>query len=67
MEISAWRVMREMISVAPDTTARKAVMKITSSGLPAMPVVDDNREVLGVVNEWVYYSHHKRDVLPHFL
>jgi CBS domain-containing protein len=43
--------MREKISVAPDTTAREVAMKIISSGLAAMPVVDGNRELLGVVSE----------------
>ena len=51
MGISAWHIMREKISVGPDTTARDVAMKIISSGLAAMPVVDDKREVLGVVSE----------------
>jgi predicted transcriptional regulator len=51
MGINAWHVMREKISVTPDTTAREVAMKIISSGLAAMPVVGDNREVLGVVAE----------------
>ena len=51
MGISAWHVMREKISVTPDTTAREVAMKIISSGLAAMPVVDDNRQILGVVAE----------------
>ncbi len=51
MTISAWHVMREKISVTPDTSAREVAMKIISSGLAAMPVVDENRELLGVVSE----------------
>ncbi len=51
MGISAWHVMREKISVGPDTSAREVTMKIISSGLAAMPVVDDAREILGVVSE----------------
>jgi CBS domain-containing protein len=51
MGISAWHVMREKIHVGPDTTAREVAMKIISSGLAAMPVVDNNREILGVVSE----------------
>jgi len=51
MAISAWHIMREKISVGPDTTAREVAMKIISSGLAAMPVVDGNRELLGVVSE----------------
>jgi predicted transcriptional regulator len=51
MAIAAWHIMREKISVAPDTTAREVAMKIISSGLAAMPVVDGNRVLLGVVAE----------------
>jgi CBS domain-containing protein len=51
MGISAWHIMREKISVAPDSTALEVAMKIISSGLAAMPVVDANRELLGVVSE----------------
>ncbi len=51
MGINAWHVMREKISVAPTTTAQEVAMKIISSGLAAIPVVDDNREILGVVAE----------------
>lgn len=51
MGIAAWHIMREKISVAPDTTARETAMKIISSGLAAMPVVDADRVLLGVVSE----------------
>ncbi len=51
MGISAWHIMREKISVGPDTTAREVAMKIISSGLAAMPVVDDSQAILGVVSE----------------
>ena len=51
MGICAWHIMREKISVQPDTTAREVAMKIISSGLAAMPVVGDNQEVLGIVSE----------------
>jgi len=51
MNISAWHIMKEKISVAPDTTALEVTMKIISSGLAAMPVVDGNHEILGVVSE----------------
>ena len=51
MGINAWHVMREKISVGPDTTALEVAMKIISSGLAAMPVVDGAREILGVVSE----------------
>ena len=51
MGISAWHIMREKIGVGSDTSAREVAMKIISSGLAAMPVVDENRELLGVVSE----------------
>jgi predicted transcriptional regulator len=51
MGICAWHIMREKISVRPDTTAREVTMKIISSGLAAMPVVGEGQEVLGVVSE----------------
>ncbi len=51
MGICAWHIMREKISVKPDTSAREVAMKIISSGLAAMPVVGDGREVLGIVAE----------------
>ena len=51
MGISAWHIMREKISVRPGTTAREVAMKIISSGLAAMPVVDGSQEILGVVSE----------------
>jgi len=51
MGINAWHVMREKISVTPATTAREVAMKIISSGLAAIPVVDGNRQILGVVAE----------------
>ena len=51
MGINAWQIMRGKISVGRDTSAREVAMKIISSGLAAMPVVDENREILGVVSE----------------
>jgi CBS domain-containing protein len=51
MGIGAWHIMREKVSVEPDTTAQEVAMKIISSGLAAMPVVDKERAVLGVVSE----------------
>jgi len=51
MGIAAWHIMREKISVAPDTTVREVAMKIISSGLAAMPVVDVDRKLLGIVTE----------------
>jgi len=51
MAIEAWHIMKEKISIGPDTTAREAAMKIISSGLAAMPVVNSDQEILGVVSE----------------
>jgi CBS domain-containing protein len=51
MTISAWHIMKEKISVTEDTTAREVAMKIISSGLAAMPVVNDSHDLLGVVSE----------------
>ncbi len=51
MSINAWHIMREKVSVKPDTTAREVAMKIISSGLAAMPVVGEEHEILGVVSE----------------
>jgi len=51
MGICAWHIVREKISARPDATAREVAMKIISSGLAAMPVVDDTHEILGVVSE----------------
>jgi len=51
MGINAWHIMRDKISVGPETTAREVTMKIISSGLAAMPVVGEDQELLGVVSE----------------
>lgn len=51
MEICAWHIMKEKVSVTEDTTAREVAMKLISSGLAAMPVVDKEHKLLGVVSE----------------
>ncbi len=51
MAICAWHIMKEKVSVGPETTAREVAMKIISSGLAAMPVVDKDQKLLGVVSE----------------
>lgn len=51
MGICAWHIMKEKVSVGPDATAREVAMKIISSGLAAMPVVDKENVLLGVVSE----------------
>ncbi|MDA8098738.1 MAG: CBS domain-containing protein [Nitrospiraceae bacterium] len=51
MGICAWHIMKEKVSVDPDATAQEVAMKIISSGLAAMPVVDKDQQLLGVVSE----------------
>lgn len=51
MAINAWHIMKEKVSVGPEATAREVAMKIISSGLAAMPVVDADQKLLGVVSE----------------
>ncbi|HUI46829.1 MAG TPA: CBS domain-containing protein [Nitrospirota bacterium] len=51
MAICAWHIMKENISVGPDTPALEVSNRITSSGLPGLPVVSDTQELLGMVNE----------------
>lgn len=51
MSINAWHIMREKVSVAPDASAQETAMKLISSGLAAVPVVDGDHNVLGVVTE----------------
>jgi len=51
MGIDAWHIMRKKISMGPVSTAQDVAMKIISSGLAAMPIVDEQQEVLGVVTE----------------
>jgi len=51
MGITAWHLMKEKVSVGPNATAQEVAMRIISSGLAAMPVVDDDQKLLGVVSE----------------
>jgi len=51
MSINAWHIMKEKISIGPDTPAIEITNRITSSGLPGLPVVNDSQELLGMVNE----------------
>lgn len=51
MTICAWHIMKEKIYVGPDTTALEVSNKMTSSGLPGLPVVSETQELLGMVNE----------------
>ena len=52
MGMHAWHIMKEKISVGPDTKAQEVALKMISSGLPAIPVVDDTLEVLGMATEF---------------
>lgn len=51
MAINAWHIMREKVSIGPETSAQEAAMRIISSGLSAIPVVNEEQKVLGVVTE----------------
>ncbi|OGW41595.1 MAG: hypothetical protein A2010_18490 [Nitrospirae bacterium GWD2_57_9] len=51
MAIQAWHIMKEKISVTPETTAQDIALKMISSGLAAIPVVNDRQEVLGLATE----------------
>ena len=51
MAIQAWHIMKEKISVTPETAAQDVALKMISSGLPAIPVVNDRQEVLGLATE----------------
>ncbi len=51
MGIGAWHIMREKVSIGPDATIQDAAMKMISSALPAMPVVNADHEILGIVME----------------
>ena len=51
MAIQAWHIMREKISVGPDTSAQEVAHKLISSALPAIPVVSKTQEVIGMATE----------------
>ena len=51
MTICSWHIMKEKIFVEPAATALEISNKITSSGLPGLPVVSETQELLGMVNE----------------
>ena len=51
MAICAWHIMKEKVSVEPETTAKEVALRIISSGLAAMPVVDKDHVLQGVVSE----------------
>jgi predicted transcriptional regulator len=51
MTIQAWHIMKEKISVTPETPAQDVALKMISSGLAAIPVVNDRQEVVGLATE----------------
>lgn len=51
MALQAWHIMKEKISMAPETSAHDIVLKMIASGLAAIPVVNESQEVLGIVTE----------------
>lgn len=52
MSLRAKQIMKERISVGPDTTVQEAARKMMSYGQPGLPVVNDRMEVVGVVTEF---------------
>lgn len=51
MAVQAWHIMQEKISVTPDTSTQEIAHMIISSGLPAIPVVSETMDLLGMVTE----------------
>lgn len=43
---------QEKIGVSPDTSAMEISNRITSSGFPGLPVVNDSQELVGMVNDF---------------
>ena len=52
MALRAKQIMKERISVGPDTSVKEAARKMTSYGQPGLPVVNDKMEVVGVITEF---------------
>jgi len=52
MAIRAKHIMSGKISVGPDTTAKEVAHKMITHGQPGLPVVNEAREVVGVVTEF---------------
>jgi predicted transcriptional regulator len=51
MAIQAWHIMKEKVSVRPETSAQDLALKMISSGLPGIPVVNDSQDVVGIATE----------------
>jgi len=52
MALRAKQIMKERISVGPDTSVKETARKMTSYGQPGLPVVNERMEVVGVVTEF---------------
>ena len=51
MALQAWHIMKEKISVEPETSAQDVALRLIAAGMPALPVVNDEHEVLGMATE----------------
>ncbi len=52
MGMHAGHIIRSTVAVTPDTPVKNVAHKIISTGLPGLPVLNKNREVVGVVTEF---------------
>lgn len=52
MALRAKDLMRKKVAAARDTTVKAAAHKMITTGLPGLPVVNDQMEVVGVVTEF---------------
>ncbi len=52
MTMLAKHIMREKSAVSSATTVKDVVHRLISSGQPGLPVVNDTREVIGVITEF---------------
>jgi len=50
--VRAKYLMRRRNSVRENTTAREVIFKLMANNYPGLPVVNDNREVIGIVTEF---------------
>lgn len=50
--IKAKSIMHRGIGVRPNATGREIAYKFMSTGYPGLPVVDENKEVIGIVTEF---------------
>ena len=52
MALRAKDLMRKKVAVGRDTTVKEAAHKMITTGMPGLPVVNDQMEVVGVVTEF---------------